>query len=761
MDSPDSSFDIDAILNEFNLGKEPPQPISVQQDNESAVARVRESLGLGRSLFRRKQSSPADIGHGHIPVVPLQMDGLVSDNEYMLAEKPFKPRKRIIETDDEDDTDSSPRPGSPVRSSSPPTSVNETTILNNQDNVYSDDDVLTTDAIVADFRKARLEALSAKIAAKTLPETEDPIQAVSERSSSRSRSTTPTERKHKLRKAGKKALEEMNRETQRMARNMALRPEVRPAKKVDINSVFAKFGFNPQQSVAAEHSEKESEFKETTREPIPNSLPESIVQDPPEADVRIPLIIRHSTPTFESDSDESLLSPSKIFSNVVPQTRKPLTHPQRKLQFTLQPADSDSDSDVEILPPRPALNHLSTPDRKYLKRTALIKALANVKSPLQTRSPNRLTARELDETLTREAALQAATKREQRRAELKALGIDVQRVVKKRDLLEEAREEAKRVREEEGGEESDEEYIDEDNDADIDDDLGPDDDDGTDQEMGDESEDEDQLFDGEASTDEEKAENSPATANSKRKRRGQILSDDEEVSVAVVPETPDRALPPVIPKLSDLEVASNPSLSQFFEPTQLSGSTDSSTSMAHFQPNQTTQLTQFFTSTAVGEDKFPQSAENGAHSAMDLLRRNAAVAFDSLRDENIGFSSSEPQVEDRPLQPILSPVHPTASSPAPRRVLKRKSHKGTSFVHLTQEDSEEFKRNRHELIEEQAEESEDDYKVWGSGDESENENMNRVVEGLIDDETKVSKDAERDAARLFMYILSDNQSAHE
>jgi hypothetical protein len=89
-------------------------------------------------------------------------------------------------------------------------------------------------------------------------------------------------------------------------------------------------------------------------------------------------------------------------------------------------------------------------------------------------------------------------------------------------------------------------------------------------------------------------------------------------------------------------------------------------------------------------------------------------------------------------------------SPVQRRILKRRTREINRST--VDETSGEFLQSRKEFIEEQAEESEDDYKAWGSGDESDSENMDGVVEGLIDDETKVKRNAEEEVARLYMFV---------
>ena len=758
IDSTPQPFNLDAILQEFNVDQGTEAQKASRDD--LAIARVRESLGLGRSLFGRKEANPQNDEEP-----PLDGDSpkaVTSGEDGGLQEKASKLRRRILDSDDDNEErhtfNAFSRPSPPIQSPSDDDSEDESKPTNDTANLDSEDEFSTAD-FLADFRKARLEALSAKVAARTRIEKEDAKSTSSERSTSPipsiSQSPATTGPKKKLRKASKKALDEMQRETQRMARNMALRPEVKTSKKIEMSTIFAKFGYVPNRNSPTEETPVDAASIEQVTEHPPGESP-SLPDEPSNKKVYPQMSLQppKDVDMDDSDSDESLPSPSKIVSSIAGY-RKAHAEPKksptsRKVHFTLpRSSSSDSDSDVEILPPPSRLStHVATPDRKRVKRAALIRSLANIKSPVQARSPGRMTQKELDATLSREAALQAAQKRQERRAELKKLGIDVEKVVEKRDLLEEAREEARRIREEEGVEESDEEYVDEEeNDADIDEESG---DDG----IGSGEDEDEEAENGEENADEEMEESEdeiPDEASTKRKPRAVVISDDEddnpESSVAIPEST--TVSQPNQPKLAGLGLTDDVSLTQFFKPTQMSGSTRSTPQLPkeNFQ-SEGTGLTQFFASTAMDDDVL-LSDDDATHNQMDLLRKKAAQGMVDLGEETIGF----PGVEHRliPSVPAGSSQADIEESPVRRRILKRRSNTKGKPSDLVGETSEEFQKSRKEFIEEQAEESEDDYAAWGSGDESENENMDSVVEGLIDDDTKVKKNAEREIAKLYMY----------
>jgi hypothetical protein len=780
VESTSQPFNIDAILQEFSVNNVP--EVSTVKNDDLAVTRVRESLGLGRSLFRRKevQTSEEDEADQETDTVN---DMGVSDND--VAEKSIKPRKRIVASDDEDEDEDqviTRRPtvqrSSPILPTSPYDTDNDD--LNHGGNdtpgspMSDDDDLLTGEALIADFRKARLEALSAKVAAKNRPVTEEVELAASERSESPirspSRSPSTSGRKAKTRKASKKALDEMHRETQRMARNMALRPEVKIAKKIEMSSIFAKFGFKPQgdkneeTAINLEPQPADAINEATSLETLPTILPTATTaQTSTAATARPSLPVRYATPNlYDSDSDDSLPSPTKIETFLPTKTAATKAPTPKRVQFTLpaSPNSSDSDSDVEILPPRSLLTATAaTPDRQRTRRTALIRSLANVKSPgHQARSPGKMTQKELDMTLSMEAAVQASKNREERRAELKSLGIDTERIVEKRDLLEEAREEARRVREDEGGEESDEEYVDEEElDADADGESGDESEDNE-EESGNESGEEMELDDGSGGEMDEDVTMEDAPQPKRKPRVVQITSDDEDeeiVSQLIIPESTAGSEPKLRP-MTNFEPTDDVSLTQFFSATQMSGYTEKTTPLKTpvRAEGSGTGLTQFFTSTALDEESTPLG-EDAAHNRMDLLRQQAGQGIADLGDESIGFpgvASNSPEFRIEPSLSSIVPASDASESPVQRRILKRRRILEKPSKVVSDETSEEFIKSRKEFIEEQAEESEDDYAAWASGDESDNENMDGVVDGLIDDETKINKRlTERQVAQLYMY----------
>src|SRR5436305_1107801 len=220
----------------------------------------------------------------------------------------------------------------------------------------------------------------------------------------------------------------------------------------------------------------------------------------------------------------------------------------------------------------------------------------------------------------------------------------------------------------------------------------------------------------------------------------QIVSDDEEedsipAQSGIVPESIIGSQP-TLQQVTKLQPTDGFSLTQFFQQTQMSGlSTPSAEKLAAQSQSGGTGLTQFFTSTALLDEE--ETPKDDVHTRMERLRQKAGQGVMSLGNESIGFQG-ETSVP-APLPPLFSPVASDHEeiSPIRRRILKKRRHNQKENVEtLPSETSEEFIKAKREFVDEQAEESEDDYAAWGSGDESENENMDGVVEGLIDDDTK-------------------------
>ncbi|KAF4550507.1 Mediator of replication checkpoint protein 1-like protein [Elsinoe fawcettii] len=323
-----------------------------------------------------------------------------------------------------------------------------------------------------------------------------------------------TQQARPTRKASRKAIEEMNKETQRMSRNMQLTHQAKVKKKFSIADFVAKFKKQIPQiatrapSSAAPSSDVEKESHAETPPSSPPSegnapdlgksifAPRAALADKSGEDNEAEL------PTLEDILSQSLVRKDKgkapatepvevntaaIATVTAPAPAKPTKKPLSPRKYRIQnlaprsssPArDSDSD-DLEIVKERLPIFSNIVP-RKATESSAFhhLRVLAGLNN--QEAAPARkgkknirpsMTIGQLDMQLRRRAQLQVKQEREEKIAELRAKGIIVQTAEERErdmmeieDLLEKARREAeelkqkeKEERKEEGAEVSDDE----------------------------------------------------------------------------------------------------------------------------------------------------------------------------------------------------------------------------------------------------------------------------------------------------------------
>lgn len=297
-----------------------------------------------------------------------------------------------------------------------------------------------------------------------------------------------TQQARPTRKASKRALEEMHRETQRMSRNMQLAHEARTKKKITKSDLFARFNYKPASFVEDEIMEyarptsssstppTETEMKETPpTSPISNisngENPADIVKNgefPHTRDINvsgtdsedIPSLmdalsrsIRSSPPTLairpDTGNEKAIEEPEPFYTNLLvhkttgitlnsalPQARPP------KIALKAALAGNDSDSDLEIvqnlvrdqMPTRKkkesVFDRIPTKQARDSHSLQALRMLANVTSPgKQPKGRNAklsLTATELQLSLQHRARQQARREREERLQALREKGVIVQ-----------------------------------------------------------------------------------------------------------------------------------------------------------------------------------------------------------------------------------------------------------------------------------------------------------------------------------------------
>ncbi|KAF4452218.1 URK1, partial [Fusarium albosuccineum] len=278
----------------------------------------------------------------------------------------------------------------------------------------------------------------------------------------------------KVRKASKKAIEEMNRETQRMARNMQLTHEAKTRKKITKNSLFERFNYRPA-------GEPEPKIVSSSRGPTPHSDVE--MQDaetppssPPTAKQSAGAVVEdddEDLPTVESLAESSKLRLDKGKGKAVDipdRQEMPVQKPKRQVRVKLPPVRAnvtmlDLDDELEITTTtKDRINAVfdSVPSKKAQEPNSIqaLRALAQVKSPgkeTRRRDDNHgMTVGELQAYLQQKARQQAKLERDRRLEMLKAQGVVIQTAEERErqmqeveDLVAKAREEAQKIMQEE------------------------------------------------------------------------------------------------------------------------------------------------------------------------------------------------------------------------------------------------------------------------------------------------------------------------
>ncbi|KAL2849490.1 MRC1-like domain-containing protein [Aspergillus pseudoustus] len=360
------------------------------------------------------------------------------------------------------------------------------------------------------------------------PEDEDAGEAASDKNKS------SQEARHG-RKASKKALEEMHRETQRMSRNMQLAHEARTKKKITKESFFARFNFMqpPEQAVPEQTTENSSttadsqhssdieaqKDKDTPRtSPIlppadgPNlskeegmNFPtmEEIMSDPTGQTLEAPDVEAEETAKVAAEMSE--VKKGKMPIRVAP-ARVRLTREQ-----VARHQKDYSDDDLEIVTSPAKCRRIAAfenlPARHVQESASMfrLKVLAQLTSP--TRKSNRNSA-ELSANLLHQAKQQAAKERQERIEELRARGIVIETAAERatfedevENLVEKARQEGEEIakKEREAAKRKNGGDQDEDDDDDSDFELsGSEDEDGVMNHDEEEDEDEEEEVDAEA-----------------------------------------------------------------------------------------------------------------------------------------------------------------------------------------------------------------------------------------------------------------------
>lgn len=288
-----------------------------------------------------------------------------------------------------------------------------------------------------------------------------------------------TQEARPTRKASKKAMEELNRETQRMARNMQLAHEAKTRKKLSKASLFERFNFR----IEGEASPLEPQANSSSRPVTPPTDGDANKDTPPssppagekresqgvvEATARLDdLAVNHDTEDVQQTSP-TRLDKGKGLATEIEEPSKPTQTKRRvRVRLPIPPRATAADSDDELEITTTAKDRLNAvfnnvPFKKAQESHSILalRALAHVTPPGKEKKRKNerdgMTPGEFQATLLQKAREQARFERDRRLEVLKAQGIVVQTAEERErqmqeveDILGKAREEAQRIKEEE------------------------------------------------------------------------------------------------------------------------------------------------------------------------------------------------------------------------------------------------------------------------------------------------------------------------
>ncbi|GFG14886.1 mediator of replication checkpoint protein 1 [Aspergillus udagawae] len=411
-----------------------------------------------------------------------------------------------------------------------------------------------------------------------------------------------TQKRPAARKASKKALEEMNRETQRISRNMQLAHQAQTKKKITKESFFARFNFMQQEesnvagqtgenSSTTAGSQQSSDNEAQKAKETPQTSPvlgpsdklksgEAVDESNKEGGAELE---EEDFPTVDEMLSRSQGQPQQVTVGRVEvkgndnkrpvepakPERKALTQPPIRVRLSRQSIaqnqQEDSEDDLEVVTDPAKCRRIAAfenlPAKKMQESASMLKlkALAHLTSP--TRRSKTMNTAELSAMLLFQARQQAAKERQERIQELRAKGVIIETAEERaaledelENLVEKARQEAEEIaKKERGSKNKKREDGDDDEDEDFElsgsDQEGYGDGEGDDEEEEEDEDDEEHeqgVIDSEAGEDEESEDEQTEVMSAdesevpaaRRKRPTRVISDDEDEDEPQAPQTP-------------------------------------------------------------------------------------------------------------------------------------------------------------------------------------------------------------------------------
>ncbi|PHH73574.1 hypothetical protein CDD80_3722 [Ophiocordyceps camponoti-rufipedis] len=358
------------------------------------------------------------------------------------------------DADDDDDFPVMPRrvnrrlafdtPQKAVRSPSPGLFVSSPAAQDNEADSDSDLPAVTSASFTALVERKRQERLAREAEQAERAESED-SDGITDDDGGR---TLTQMGARPARKASKKAIEEMNRETQRMLRNRQLTLQPTTKKTFTKEMLFAAMGYGPDGRPAGEDS--------SSRPPSPRS---DVVTGDAGTPPSSPPVVRKAVldaENGEDEDDDELLSLEQIADGGMMARDKKgkgkavaSPKPKRRIRVRL-PAMTTTTSDDELQVMNTTTNTKDKQSAQEERSLRTLRILAQVRSPGRKKQGASMTAMELSAQLRRRAKEQARRERERRVDMLKKQGVVVQTAEEREreqlvveDLVAKAREEGR------------------------------------------------------------------------------------------------------------------------------------------------------------------------------------------------------------------------------------------------------------------------------------------------------------------------------
>lgn len=327
-------------------------------------------------------------------------------------------------------------------------------------------------ALVEKARKERLareEAEEAKKAARAAQQASSPTQRRQRGSSPADDSSeesdeaeiTAAKRLTKdarpTRKASKKALEDMNRETQRMNRNMQLAHQVKTKKKFTKESFFA--GFNRAAPVATSSSSSSRRGSDDEGAGVHSTPPTSPLHSPMKSAVeeQATVAVENAQEELEDLPDFNALFASRRAEAAEKKQRKPTAETEAVANQSKLKLDDDSEGEIEIIRDNASRRKYvvfeNLPKRRAREQRShlALRSLAKINPTKDKKSL--MSGAELGPALLRRARQQALEERQAKLEKLKAKGLIIQTAEEREqeeeeleDLVEKARQEDEEIR---------------------------------------------------------------------------------------------------------------------------------------------------------------------------------------------------------------------------------------------------------------------------------------------------------------------------